>query len=40
MLAAAEQLHYKVDKNASGLRRQHAKTLALLFFEEPRRTAR
>lgn len=32
--AAAEQLHYKVDKNASGLRRQQAKTLALLFFEE------
>ena len=23
VLAAAEQLHYKVDKNASGLRRQH-----------------
>ena len=35
VLAAAEQLHYKVDKNASGLRRQHAQTLALLFFEEP-----
>jgi DNA-binding LacI/PurR family transcriptional regulator len=34
VLAAAEQLNYKVDKNASGLRRQHAKTLALLFFEE------
>jgi DNA-binding LacI/PurR family transcriptional regulator len=34
VLAAAEQLHYKVDKNASGLRRQHSKTLALLFFEE------
>lgn len=34
VLAAAEQLHYKVDKNASGLRRQRAKTLALLFFEE------
>jgi len=32
--AAAEQLNYKVDKNASGLRRQQAKTLALLFFEE------
>jgi DNA-binding LacI/PurR family transcriptional regulator len=34
VLAAAEQLNYKVDKNASALRRQHAKTLALLFFEE------
>ncbi len=35
MLAAAEQLNYKVDKNASGLRRQQSRTLALLFFEEP-----
>jgi DNA-binding LacI/PurR family transcriptional regulator len=35
VLAAAEQLNYKVDKNASSLRRQHSKTLALLFFEEP-----
>ena len=34
VLDAAEQLHYKVDKNASGLRRQQSKTLALLFFEE------
>jgi DNA-binding LacI/PurR family transcriptional regulator len=34
VLAAAEQLNYKVDKNASGLRRQQSKTLALLFFEE------
>jgi DNA-binding LacI/PurR family transcriptional regulator len=34
VLAAARELHYTVDKNASGLRRQHAKTLALLFFEE------
>lgn len=34
VLAAAEQLHYKVDKNASGLRRQRSRTLALLFFEE------
>lgn len=34
VMEAAEQLHYKVDKNASGLRRQHSKTLALLFFEE------
>src|SRR4029079_9386475 len=34
VLAAAEQLNYKVDKNASGLRRQRAKTLALFFLEE------
>ena len=34
VLAAAEQLHYKVDKNASGLRRKHSRTIALLFFEE------
>jgi DNA-binding LacI/PurR family transcriptional regulator len=34
VLAAAEQLNYKVDKNASGLRRQQSQTLALLFFEE------
>ena len=34
VMEAAEQLNYKVDKNASGLRRQHTKTLALLFFEE------
>jgi len=35
VLAAAGQLNYKVDKNASGLRRQQSRTLALLFFEEP-----
>lgn len=34
VIAAAESLNYKVDKNASGLRRQHSRTLALLFFEE------
>ena len=34
VLAAAEQLNYKVDKNASGLRRSRSRTLALLFFEE------
>lgn len=34
VLEAAERLNYKVDKNASGLRRQQSKTLALLFFEE------
>jgi DNA-binding LacI/PurR family transcriptional regulator len=39
VLDAAEQLHYTVDKNASGLRRQRAKTLALLFFEEGPDTA-
>jgi DNA-binding LacI/PurR family transcriptional regulator len=39
VLEAAEQLHYKVDKNASGLRRQHSNTLALLFFEEGPDTA-
>jgi DNA-binding LacI/PurR family transcriptional regulator len=33
--AIAEQLHYKVDKNASNLRRQHSNTLALLLFEDP-----
>ena len=36
VLAAAEQLQYKVDKNASGLRRQQSRTLALLFEEEVR----
>jgi DNA-binding LacI/PurR family transcriptional regulator len=35
VLAAARQLHYTVDKNASGLRRQQSRTLALLFFEDP-----
>ena len=35
VVAAAEQLHYIVDKNASGLRRQHSRTIALLFFEDP-----
>ena len=33
--AIAQQLGYKVDKNASNLRRQHSSTLALLFFEDP-----
>ena len=33
--AAAEQLNYKVDKNASNLRCQQSGTLALLFFEDP-----
>src|SRR3569623_1446080 len=34
VLAAAEKLHYKVDNNASGLRRRQSRTLALLFFED------
>ena len=33
--AAAAQLNYKVDKNASNLRTQHSGTLALLLFEDP-----
>ncbi|WP_426661040.1 LacI family DNA-binding transcriptional regulator [Rhodanobacter aciditrophus] len=33
--SAADQLNYKVDKNASNLRRQHTGTLALLLFEDP-----
>ncbi len=33
--AIAAQLNYKVDKNASNLRRQHSGTIALLFFEDP-----
>ncbi|MFT3762992.1 MAG: LacI family DNA-binding transcriptional regulator [Pseudoxanthomonas sp.] len=35
ILEIAERLNYKVDKNASNLRRQHSGTLALLFFEGP-----
>lgn len=31
----ARQLNYKVDKNASALRRQNSATLALLLFEDP-----
>jgi DNA-binding LacI/PurR family transcriptional regulator len=33
--AAVEELNYKVDKNASGLRARHTGTLALLLFEDP-----
>jgi DNA-binding LacI/PurR family transcriptional regulator len=33
--AIAKELNYKVDKNASALRRQRATTLALLLFEDP-----
>jgi DNA-binding LacI/PurR family transcriptional regulator len=32
---AVDQLNYKVDKNASNLRRMHSGTLALLLFEDP-----
>ncbi len=35
VMAAAESLHYTVDKNASNLRSKSAGTLALLFFEDP-----
>lgn len=35
ILAIAEQLNYKVDKNASSLRSQHSGTIALLLFEDP-----
>lgn len=35
ILAIAEELNYKVDKNASNLRCQQSGTLALLFFEDP-----
>jgi DNA-binding LacI/PurR family transcriptional regulator len=34
IVAVAQQLGYKVDKNASNLRRQHTSTLATLFFED------
>lgn len=33
--AIAKRLNYKVDKNASNLRRQHCNTLAVLLFEDP-----
>ncbi|BDX06706.1 LacI family DNA-binding transcriptional regulator [Planctobacterium marinum] len=33
--AIARELNYKVDKNASNLRQQQSKTLALLLFEDP-----
>ncbi|QBY04328.1 LacI family transcriptional regulator [Thalassotalea sp. HSM 43] len=33
--AIAKELNYKVDKNASSLRSQESKTLALLLFEDP-----
>ena len=35
VLEAARQLHYIVDKNASGLRKRQSRTIALLFFEDP-----
>src|SRR5690348_12104562 len=31
----AQQLNYKVDKNAANLRTQHSNTMALLLFEDP-----
>ena len=34
VLAAAQELHYHVNKHASGLRRQMSRTLAILFFDE------
>lgn len=33
--AIAQQLNYKVDKNASSLRKRETNTLALLFYEDP-----
>lgn len=33
VLAAVERFQHKVDQNASGLRRQHSRTLALQYFE-------
>lgn len=35
ILQIANELHYKVDRNASNLRNQQSFTLALLFFEDP-----
>ncbi len=35
IFAIAKQLNYKVDKNASNLRKQCSGTLALLLFEDP-----
>lgn len=31
----AQELNYKVDKNASNLRKQRSNTIALLLFEDP-----
>ena len=31
----AEQLHYRTDRSAAGLRTRRSHTLALLLFEEP-----
>ncbi|WP_109338747.1 LacI family DNA-binding transcriptional regulator [Saliniradius amylolyticus] len=33
--AIAQELNYKVDKNASNLRQQQSRTIALLLFEDP-----
>lgn len=35
VLAAAKELNYTVDRNASGLRKGQSRTIALLFFEDP-----
>ena len=35
VMAAAEQLHYIVDRHASSLRSRSSRTLGLLFFEDP-----
>lgn len=35
ILAAAERLHYTVDRHASSLRTRHSRTLGVLFFEDP-----
>src|ERR1051325_8705649 len=35
VLEVAQELNYKVDKNASNLRFQRSNTLALLIFEDP-----
>ena len=35
VIAAAEQLHYTVDRHASSLRSRNSHTLGLLFFEDP-----
>ncbi|WP_343345691.1 substrate-binding domain-containing protein [Sphingomicrobium sp. XHP0239] len=37
VVAAAEKLNYKVDRNASNLRSGASRTIALLFFEDPTR---
>lgn len=31
----AREMNYRVDRNAAGLRSQHSRTIAMLFFEDP-----